>query len=89
MEVPTVATRVGGMPEAVLHEETGLLVPPRDPAALAHAILRLLEEPVWARDLARRGRLRMLDGFTLHDTIADLDRIVRTAAVANGLAARL
>ena len=42
MERPTVATRVGGIPESVRHEETGLLVPPADPVALAAAIERLL-----------------------------------------------
>jgi glycosyltransferase involved in cell wall biosynthesis len=41
---PIVATRAGGMPEAVADGETGLLVPPRDPAALAAAIVRLLTE---------------------------------------------
>jgi glycosyltransferase involved in cell wall biosynthesis len=38
---PLVATRVGGLPEIVHHEQTGLLVAPRDPQALADAILRL------------------------------------------------
>lgn len=47
---PVVATRVGGVPEAVTDGETGLLVPPRDPGALADAIRRLLDD----RDLAHR-----------------------------------
>ena len=58
---PTVATRVGGMPETVRHEETGLLVPPSDPAALAAAICRLLGSPQDARRLAQAGRQLMLD----------------------------
>ena len=41
---PVVATRVGGFPEAVREEETGLLVPPEDPAALAAALIRLLAD---------------------------------------------
>jgi glycosyltransferase involved in cell wall biosynthesis len=48
--VPVVATPVGGIRETVVDGETGLLVPPRDPAALAAAIRRLLDD----RDLARR-----------------------------------
>lgn len=40
-----IATRVGGVPEQVEHERSGLLVPPRDAAALAAAIVRLLSEP--------------------------------------------
>lgn len=55
---PVVASAVGGLPEAVRDGETGLLVPARDPDALAAAILRLLRDPVLARELGRRGRER-------------------------------
>lgn len=72
MERPTVATRVGGMPEAVRHEQTGLVVPPADPAALAAAIERLLIDRAEARRLARAGRALMLDRFTLARTGSDL-----------------
>lgn len=48
---PVVATRVGGLAEAVIHEETGLLVPPEDPAALAESLARSIG------DLALRERL--------------------------------
>jgi glycosyltransferase involved in cell wall biosynthesis len=64
MERPVVATRVGGMPESVRDGETGLLVPPSDPTALAAAILRLLENRDEAAALARAGRRLMLDRFT-------------------------
>lgn len=77
MATPTVATRVGGMPEAVIDEQTGLLVPPDDAPALAAAILKLLDDPARAAALADAGRARMLSGFTLERTIADLDRIIR------------
>ena len=40
-----VATAVGGLPDAIKHEETGLLVPPREPTALRAAIERLLDDP--------------------------------------------
>ena len=72
MERPTVATRVGGMPEAVRHEETGLLVPPADASALAAAIERLFGDPSEARRLARAGRALMLERFTLARTGSDL-----------------
>ena len=52
--VPTVATDVGGVSEVVLAEQTGLLVPPSDPPALARAIERLLSD----RALAPRARHR-------------------------------
>ncbi|HEU4333725.1 MAG TPA: glycosyltransferase family 4 protein [Candidatus Eisenbacteria bacterium] len=57
--LPVVATRVGGIPEIVADGETGLLVPPRDPEALAGAIARLAEEPELRRRLAEGGRGRV------------------------------
>lgn len=54
--VPIVATRVGGIPDVVEDDVTGLLVPPRDPAALARAVDDLLTNPHRARSLARRGK---------------------------------
>ena len=41
--VPVVATKVGGVPEVVLHEQTGILIPSKDPQALSRAIIYLLE----------------------------------------------
>jgi|CXWL01.1.fsa_nt_gi glycosyltransferase involved in cell wall biosynthesis len=52
--LPTVASRVGGLPEVIRHKETGLLVPPENPHALARAIRMLLDEPEYAKHLATR-----------------------------------
>jgi glycosyltransferase involved in cell wall biosynthesis len=54
--LPVVATRVGGVPEIVRDGETGLLVPPRDPEALAAAMARLAEEPALRERLGAGGR---------------------------------
>jgi glycosyltransferase involved in cell wall biosynthesis len=54
--VPTVATNVGGFPDLVIPGETGWLVPPRDPTALATAILDALSDPERARTLACKGQ---------------------------------
>ena len=53
---PVVSTRVGGIPDAVRHEETGLLVPPRDPEALAAALERVLDDAALREHLSRSGR---------------------------------
>lgn len=82
MEVPTVATRVGGMPEAVVHEETGLLVPPADARALADGILRLLRHREQARRWARAGRRLMLERFTLARTVGDIDALYDEIAMS-------
>jgi glycosyltransferase involved in cell wall biosynthesis len=52
---PVIASRVGGIPELVTHEENGLLVEPADNDALAAAMLRLLADPVLRNDLASAG----------------------------------
>jgi glycosyltransferase involved in cell wall biosynthesis len=54
--LPCVGTRVGGAPEAVDDGVTGLLVPPADPRALAHAILRTVDDPELAQQFGRAGR---------------------------------
>lgn len=53
--LPIVATQAGGIPEIVIHRKTGLLVPPRDPDALAQAILKLYLDRSLAGRLARAG----------------------------------
>jgi glycosyltransferase involved in cell wall biosynthesis len=55
---PVVATRVGGIPEVVVDGETGLLVPPGDPGALAAGIQRLLDDPDLARRMGEAGQQR-------------------------------
>jgi len=64
-ERPVVATGLEGMPELVTDGETGLLVPPREPAAFAAAVLRLLGDPAAARAMARAGRQRVEAHFSL------------------------
>jgi glycosyltransferase involved in cell wall biosynthesis len=66
---PLVATAVGGLPEIIDDGRTGLLVPARDPAALAVALQRVLTDPALARRLGSAGAARA-DEFTL-DSVAN------------------
>lgn len=75
METPVVATRAMGNPELVGHEEHGLLVPPRNPEALASAVLRLLADPAWARSLGRAGRRRVVAGFSTRAKVERLESL--------------
>jgi glycosyltransferase involved in cell wall biosynthesis len=65
MSRPVVGTRVNAIPEAVVHERTGLLVPPGDARTLAEAIVILLKDPQKARAMGRAGRRRVESSFTL------------------------
>lgn len=56
--LPVVAHAIGGVPEAVIDGETGLLVPPGDQPALTAAFTRLLADPVLRRRLGEAGRAR-------------------------------
>jgi glycosyltransferase involved in cell wall biosynthesis len=60
---PAVVTEVGGVREMVTHEETGLVVPMRDPDAIANAVLRLLREPETAGRLGAGARARYQRGY--------------------------
>lgn len=59
VETPVIGTDVEGIPELIQDGETGLLVPSRNPEALAQAILRVMENPVRAKEMARAGRKRV------------------------------
>jgi alpha-maltose-1-phosphate synthase len=58
-----VGTRVGGIPEVVVDGETGLLVPPDDPAALAAALNALILDPARAAAMGAAGRKRAATEF--------------------------
>jgi glycosyltransferase involved in cell wall biosynthesis len=73
--LPVVATRVGGVPDIVVDGETGFLVPPRDPAAVAEALSRLLEEPELARAMGEAGRKRRRTEFDLAATVRRIEEL--------------
>jgi len=73
--VPVVATRVGGNPEVVEEGVTGLLVPPRDPAALAKAICQLLENPELASRFGQAGRQRVAKLFSLEKMVRETEQL--------------
>jgi glycosyltransferase involved in cell wall biosynthesis len=54
--LPIVASRVGGLPEIVGDGENGILIDPRSPDQLEHAILRLYDDPDLRRAMGARGR---------------------------------
>ena len=76
-ERPVIATQVEGMPELVIDGETGLLVPPRTPPALAEAIVRVLGDPTVAQAMARAGRKRVEAQFSLRAKLDATEALYR------------
>jgi polysaccharide biosynthesis protein PelF len=70
---PCVATDVGGVSEAV--GDTGMIVPPRNPEALAQSCLTLLQDPSLRRQLGAAARMRALEYFTVDRAISAFDEI--------------
>jgi glycosyltransferase involved in cell wall biosynthesis len=69
---PVVSTAVGGVPEVVVHGETGLTVPVSDVPALAEAILTLLRDPVLAQRLATAGRQHVYPRYDSSRLVGDV-----------------
>lgn len=86
--LPMVATDVGGNREAVIEGETGFLVPPRDPEALADRILRLLGDRALAQRMGQAGRERIETTFSLQRMVAETERFYERLLEERGAGAR-
>jgi glycosyltransferase involved in cell wall biosynthesis len=75
LETPVVGTSDGGIPEILDHEETGLLVPTKDPPAIAEAVKRCLAEPEWAAKMGRHGRKKAREQFNAETITTAEERI--------------
>ena len=70
-----VATATGGIPEVVVDGETGILVPPRDPAAMASAIVRLLADQPLRTRMGEAGRRRVEQRFSVETMVRNTLRV--------------
>jgi glycosyltransferase involved in cell wall biosynthesis len=84
LSLPVVATDVGGNAEAVEDGVSGFVVPSEDPAAMAVAIARLLEDPVRAKAMGEAGKALVAEKFTIE---AMMDQIIGAYAKVLGRAA--
>jgi len=74
---PVVASEVGGIVDVIKDEETGLLVPEKDPAAIADAVLRLLDNSVLARRLGEQGNVYAAQFFDWDRITDQLETVYR------------
>jgi glycosyltransferase involved in cell wall biosynthesis len=75
--IPVIGTNAGGVPEIIDDGDTGLLVPPLNPAALAAAVTRLIADPALAARLAAAGQAKACAKFDVATMIADTLAVYR------------
>jgi glycosyltransferase involved in cell wall biosynthesis len=74
-----IATNVGGVPDVVKHEETGLLSPPGDAPALAAAMVRLAASPEDRRRMGAAGRQRAATRYSIDRLVDDIEALYQSA----------
>ncbi len=74
-EIPAVGTSAGGAGEIIQDGVTGLVVAPKDPGALAQALLKLLNDPDLAKQMGRRARERVESYFTVNHQVNRISRV--------------
>jgi len=82
MGIPVVATNVGGVPEAVVDGETGILVQPGNPQELASAIIRLIAAPPLRVQMGIAGRNFVLKKYNFSDNAAAMETLYKEAIYA-------
>ena len=80
---PVVSTHLAGIPESVVHGETGLLVPPENTMALAEALGRLIQDPKLRLHYGRAGRERIEQHFRIEYTVAPLIELLQKTPSAS------
>lgn len=81
-QLPVVASEVSSIPEIVVHRETGLLVPPDDPAQLAAAVRSLLADPARGVAYGKAGRERVVERFSVNRMAEETAQVYTEALAA-------
>ncbi len=75
MKLPVAATTAGGIPEVVVDKETGILAPPKNPKALADAIIQLLSNKEEAKKMGERGLKRVNSMFNVSRMVEGTEKV--------------
>ena len=73
--VPVIATHVGGIPDLIEHEQSGILVAPKNPRALADGISRIVRDAPLRAELAKRAKERILNEFTVEKMVTKTSQL--------------
>ncbi len=76
--LPVIICPQGGIPEIVIHEKTGLHIPPKNPAAIADAVERLRADPAFCQKLGMQGRAHIEEHFDAHKNTGRLLHLIKT-----------
>ncbi len=82
--VPVIASDLSGIPELVVHEQTGLLVEPGDSSGIADAVERLMAEPGLAARLGAAGRKRVVDDYSIGATSVAMATLIARSRTTGG-----
>jgi len=86
MEIPVVASRVGGIPDLVKHRLNGLLVKPGDVAELANALEQILSDSVLSSKMGKEGRKRIQEQFSSDIMVQSIDKVYQELLTRKGVA---
>jgi len=84
MEIPVVATKVGGVPEVVKDGITGILVEPCNPEQLATAIIELIENPERRKEMGKDGRKYVPSHYRWEDNATLMDDLYKSVLESQG-----
>jgi glycosyltransferase involved in cell wall biosynthesis len=78
MAKPIIATRINGITEQLVDGESGILIPPKDPVAIAEAIVRLSTDKELAQKLGSEGRRRVEKEFTVEKMVSETEKVYQS-----------
>ena len=75
MKKPVIASAVGGIPDFVIHNKTGILIPPNDENALTDAICRLLQNQKKAKKIGVEGYNSIKEKFSIEKVVSQIEEL--------------
>lgn len=82
-KLPVIASRVGGVPEVVVHNKTGILIEPNNHQALSSALLMLIKNPLRRKDLGENGFKRVIKKFSIHRNQSEFQGLYKRLIAEN------
>lgn len=82
---PVVGTNIGGIPDLIEPQETGLLVEPKNPSQIAKAVMQLLQDPLRCKRLGMTLRAKVLNGFTADQMLDKIDSLYQKLLMEKGI----